>query len=194
MNYKNITPPFSLEFHEMSKEELKSYYQWFMNSIPERIKILESAVQSTPGFENWKADFSVDSIELLDQWFSKNVVTRKKTIGEIKEIYANGPEWFKSVEIDDWELTIRTFSLAMDMGMYLSQVFLKNASGVNWYQHLKGSKNYAYYGQPVLRGVSKVHFNPIAAMVTRAYGFARGKKKSSLKEMFQIWKESLMKQ
>ena len=37
MKYQIIQPPFTLKFREMSKEELKEYYKWFMAVMPNRI-------------------------------------------------------------------------------------------------------------------------------------------------------------
>ena len=47
----------------MPKAELKVYFDWFMGQIPVRLPILEAAVKATPGFENWSADFTPESLE-----------------------------------------------------------------------------------------------------------------------------------
>jgi hypothetical protein len=57
MPYATIQPPFTLKLREMPKKELRRYYQWFMDILPDRIKELAAAVRETPGFESWQPDF-----------------------------------------------------------------------------------------------------------------------------------------
>ena len=69
--------------------------------------------------------------------------------------------------VDD-QLTSRTFSLAMDIGMYLGCVVLRNVSGTKWKQFLRTSK-FADYGQPVIVGFGSAPLNPVSIVVTNAY-------------------------
>jgi hypothetical protein len=67
-------------------------------------------------------------------------------------------------------LTDKTKSLATDVGMYVSQVFLRNHPSLKWEQPL-GSKNYVDYGQPVVGGFGekrKGQFNPVGIMLAHA--------------------------
>ncbi len=191
-DYEIIKPPFSLEFNSMSKEELKGYYKWYLNIIPERMKILERAVKSTKGYEDWKADYSPDSLIKLGQWFYENVETRKLTEEEIKAVYDNSPEWFREVEIEDWELTRKTISLSIDIGMYLANVFIKNHPQVKWYHCIRCSKNNIDYGKPVLKGFGKVSFEPTNMSLVQAYSIVRGKKKGEgLRRIYDIWSKDI---
>jgi hypothetical protein len=188
--YSIIAPPFTLKFREMIKKELEDYNRWFLSQILERIVILEKAVQSTQGFEDWKADYRPESLDKLGEWFAGQVTKRRRTEEETKEIYAKAPDWFKAVEISDWELTNRTFSIAIDIGMYVSQVFLKSNPSLSWEHTTKGSKRWVDYGQPVLKGFGADVFNPTRMIVTLAYGIAHGKKSgTSLRELYEIWKK-----
>ena len=110
-DYKIIEPPFTLKFDEMSKQELKDYNTWFLNQIPERIAILEKAIHNTSGFEDWQKDYSPESLDKLGAWFFQQAEKRKRTKEEMKSIYKNMPDRLKDIEIDDWELTNRTFSI-----------------------------------------------------------------------------------
>ncbi|MBC7251337.1 MAG: hypothetical protein H5T62_13750 [Anaerolineae bacterium] len=193
MEYEVIQPPFTLEFRNMSREEAIRYFNWFMEQIPIRIRVLERAVQSTAGYEDWQADYTPASLEKLGQWFCEHVATRKRTEEEKETIYSKAPEWFRSVEIEDWELTNQTFSLAIDIGMYLSRVLEKNCPGLRWVM-VKKPRSDADFQQPVLVGVGKPVFNPIAILVTYAYGIARRSKgPERLKELYDIWANLLVK-
>lgn len=184
MNYPTVQPPFTLAFREMSKNELKAYNEWFHKVMPERIQVLTAAVKSTSGYEHWAADMSPESLEVLGDWFLAQVETRQRSQAEIQGIQ-NRSEFPINVSGD--ELTNKTFSLAMDVGMYMSQVFLKNRHSLQWSQPF-GNKKFIDYGQPVLTGFGAVPFNPVRMMVTLAYGLVSGSKTGkSLRELYTIW-------
>ena len=85
MAYKIIQPPFTLKFREMSKTELKDYFRWFLDTIPERINELANAVSQTRGFETWQPDYTLASLDLLGEWLAAQVETREQTEEEFQE-------------------------------------------------------------------------------------------------------------
>ena len=183
--YETIQPPFTLNFPEMSKKELRAYFKWFQEIMPGRIEQLASTVQSSPGFENWKQNFSPDSLNALGEWFATQIETRPRTQEEIDVFNAQAPF---PIELSSTELTNRTFSLAMDIGMYLNHVILKNNPSVRWDQPL-GGKRSSDYGQPVLVGFETdvISFNAVHALVVMAYSL-RNKKCGGerLREVYEI--------
>ena len=184
MTYAIIQPPFTLKFREMSKKELKNYFAWFQDILPQRLNELTCAIHDTTGFEVWKPDFTPVSLELLGCWFVAQVETRPRTQDEIQEIASRS---VLPIEIPENDLTNRTFSLAIDVGMYLSQVFLKPHQAVRWDQPL-GNKNFVDYGQPVLIGFGTVPFNPVRMLVTLSYGVVSKKDSGkSLRDLYDIW-------
>ena len=184
MSYQPIQPPFILKFREMSKKELKEYFDWFLEVLPQRLDGLADAVKQLPEFASWQSDFSPASLDYLGEWFASQVETRPRTSDEIEEIESRS---LYPIEVPSTDLTNRTFSLAMDVGMYLSQVFLKNHPSLRWEQTF-GSKKFVDYGQPVLTGFGAVPFNPIRMLVTFAYGVASKKESGKgLHELYLIW-------
>lgn len=184
MTYTIIQPPFTLKFREMSKKELTHYFEWFQDILPQRLEELTKAVKQTPGFDSWQPDFTPTSLDMLGDWFVTQVETRLRTQGELHEIESRSTY---PIEIPGEELTNRTFSLAMDIGMYLSQVFLKNYPKLQWDQQF-GNKKYIDYGQPVLVEFGASPFNPVYMLVTLAYGVVSKKKTGkSLHELYDIW-------
>jgi hypothetical protein len=172
----------------MSKQELKDYFRWFFDVLPQRLSELAQAVRQTTGFETWQADQSAQSLGDLGEWFAAQVETRQRTSEELQEIAAHSAY---PIEISDEELTNRTFSLAVDLGMYFSQTLLKNYPTLRWEQPMK-NKNFADYGQPVLVGFGPVPLNPVQIMVTLAYALV-GKKQDGkqLRELYDIWSKLL---
>jgi hypothetical protein len=168
--YSTIQPPFTLKFWEMSKKQLREYYKWFKEMIPQRVNILANAVRASPGFQDWQPDYTPDSLNALGSWFATQVETRPRTQEERQELAGSSRN---PIEAPSRELTNRTFSLALDIGMYLSQVFLRNHPSLKWDQPF-GSKKFIDYGQPVLVGgfAGDIPWNPVGIAVTLAYGLA----------------------
>jgi hypothetical protein len=183
--YSTIKPPFSLKFWEMSKKELKAYYKWFQEMIPLRIKMLANALNGTAGFEDWQPDYTPASLDTLGDWFATQVETRPRTQEERLELTSRSRN---PIEAPNRELTNRTFSLAMDVGMYLSQVFLRNHPSLKWDQPF-GSKKFIHYGQPVLVGgfAGDIPWNPLGIAVSLAYGLAE--KSDSGKRLREIYEK-----
>lgn len=188
--YQIIQTPFTLQFCEMSKKELRDYNEWFHRIMPDRIEILASEIKSTSSYEKWKPDFSPDSLELVGEWFLAHVETRPRTQTEINNIQSRSSF---SINVPEEELTNQTFSLAMDIGMYLSQVILKNHPSLRWSQPF-GNKKSVDYGQPVLIDFGGMAFNPVHLMVTLAYGFSRKSKTGRrLRELYDYWSKQVSK-
>jgi hypothetical protein len=81
MAYREIHPSFELNLTEMPKKELRRYFQWFMDVLPERVSELAKAVRETPGFETWQPDLTPDSLDTLAEWFAGQAETRDRTPG-----------------------------------------------------------------------------------------------------------------
>lgn len=191
MPYTTIQPPFTLKFREMPKKELERYFQWFMEVTPQRVNELAEVVSQTPGFEVWQPDHSPASLDKLGDWFAGQVETRSRTKEEVQAIEIR---LVFPMEIPGEELTNRTFSLAMDIGMYLSQVLLKKYPSLKWEQPF-GNKKFADYGQPLLTGFGPVSLNPVRIAVTLAYGLAsKNKSGKRLRELYDYWSKQVRAQ
>lgn len=186
MEYTIIRSPFSFRFREMTKSELKSYFEWFMEMIPERIKILEKAVCDSSKYSSWRADYSPDSLKILGEWFVEQVDTRTRTSEELNALKSN---LSFPMDVNNKELTNKTFSLAMDIGMYFSQVVLTNLPGTKWNQILKNVRE-ADYGQPVITGFGVMSLNPVRLLVTLAYGIADKRQDGRrLQDLYNTWEK-----
>jgi hypothetical protein len=184
MAYSIIQPPFELKFREMPKEDLIAYREWFHAVMPERMAELTKAVKGTAGFEDWDADLTPDSLGPLGEWFRVEVETRKRTDAEMGELKSR---LTFPIDVPNEELTNRTFSLAMDIGMYFGQVILKNLPGTRWDQPVRNPK-FADYGQPVIMGFGTVPLNPVRIAVTLAYAFAAKEQSGDrLRALYNVW-------
>lgn len=171
-------------FREMSKKELRDYFKWFVGAIPGRTIELANALGQTPGFETWQPDGSPDSLDSLGDWLASQVQARPRTDEELQEI-KSGSRY--PIDVSGGELTNKTFSLAMDTGMYLSQVLLQNHPSLRWNQEF-GNKRSIDYGQPVLVEFGFGPLNPVQIMVTLAYGLVEKTRTGRrLREVYDTW-------
>jgi len=183
MSYAVIQPPFTLRFREMSHDELKGYYDWFQSVLPQRIEQLESEIRRSPGRETWNANGDPSTFDTLGDWFAGEVETRPRTQAEKDALHSTAP-W---VSAPDVELTNRTFSLAMDIGMYLGRSIVAARPGARWEQPLD-NKKFADHGQPVIVGLGVVPLNPVRIAVTLAYGIASGRQSGArLRGLYDYW-------
>ncbi len=188
--YSLVHPPFRLKFREVSRKELRDYSRWFREMIPLRIEELTKAINSSDDFGSWRPDFSPVSLSVLGDWFATQVQTRRRTEEEMENITSGSRH---PIPVADWELTDQTISLAMDIGMYLSQVFLRNHSSLKWDQPF-GSKNFVDYGQPVLVEFTYAPFNSVRMIIGQAYGVARkSNPRKYLLELYEIWARAVKK-
>ena len=188
MSYAVIQPPFSLTLFEMPKKELKAYRQWFFDVMESRVAELVKAVNETPRFKSWQADYTPESLEQLGEWFARQAETRPRTFEELQHL--EGQLKFP-IEVSKQELTNRTFSLAMDIGMYLGQVFKKNHPFLQWEQPTN-NKRFIDHGQLVLMGFGKVPFNPVGMTTVLAYGFVdKTRNGQGLSKIYAIWEKKI---
>ncbi len=184
MPYTTIQPPFTLEMTEMSRQELRAYFEWFMSVMPERIEELHKAVNESPEFERWSADGSPSSLDSLGRWFAGQVESRDRTQEEMDEIRSH---LTFPIDVPTKDLTNRTFSLAMDIGMYFAHVMRKNHHSLEWQQPF-GSKRFADYGQPVLAGFGVVALNPVRVTTVIARGLVHGTDQGdALRKLYNTW-------
>jgi hypothetical protein len=190
MSYQIIQPPFTLKFREMSKGELVAYAGWLHEITDERMSEIEGVVRSTPGFESWTATFKPEALVLLGEWFAVEVTTRSRTPEEKTELKLRGDLLMSAPDVD---LTNRSFSLAIDVGLYFARTFERAYPQLTWEQFFD-DKKFADYGQPVLTGFGQVPLNPVRIAVSLAYGIASGKQTGKrLKEIYDYWSKQVSK-
>lgn len=168
----------------MPQHELKCYFRWFQDALPKREHELVLLVRQTPGFEEWQADFTPKSLDMLGVWFAEVVRTRERSPDEIAAI-ADALKF--PVDIAVTQLTDQTYSIAMDVGMYFGRVLLRQHAHLRWDQP-RDNKRFVDYGHVVISGQSKVVLNPVRMAVVLAQGLATKKQSGRrLRELYEVW-------
>lgn len=180
--YKTIDNlPIDYSFNTKNKEALKLYNLWFDENKQYRLNELSSLIISTAGYESWEANFSKDSLLILGRWLKENVKIKKLTEKEYAEKRSNIPSY---IDFEDWDLTINTRSILIDVGIYFGEVFIKNHKGLIWKQYFSKKKNDADHGHMII-ALKKRNLNPIRIMLT--VGFIFGERKGTEKELIELY-------
>jgi len=188
MIYTTLQLPFKVDFDTMSKKDFISYGQWFHSVMPDRIDELRIAVNSTPNFEDWKPDFSPDSLVQLGVWLKRVACNRKLTEEELDKLRVNLPSY---ITPKDEDLSFQTISLSVDIGMYFGEVMRKNVAGLRWDQ-IFGSRKFARFGRPVIAGVGKIVLDPVIVVANVASALIDGRNSPQLlRELFDRWSKNL---
>lgn len=163
MQYQIIEPNNINTFNDpqhATKKEGKEFFQWFMSVKDERIRILEKAVQTTPGFENWKADFTEKSLKELGKWLPYVATLVPKT----EEMIRIEEESFKGVspiipEISKIMLSSQSVSISFDVGIYFTECVKHNNPNkkLDWVLFQK-SPRWVDHNSPIL-GFSDIGIN-----------------------------------
>ena len=161
MEYELINPPKST-FNDPLRATEKAaadYFDWFKRSKNQRIKGLIDAVRSTSGFKEWSADFTPNSLVLLNKWFSRSIEMREMNIDEIQLMRNKIYSKYKSIKLSTSTPTMKTVSIAYDIGIYIGETFRHNHSNLRW-KLFRKSKKFYDNNQPVLEGFGLTVFNP----------------------------------
>lgn len=184
MKFTTSYNPATMNFSMLTKKELKEFYEWFMLNLPYCIEELIQLVRTSPGFENWWADETPQSLDALGDWLSRKIQKHDLTTEEVFHV----KNFYKGdVEVPSWELNEKSRSLAVYIGMYYGEVIIKNNPGLRWEQKL-GRKSFADFGQPVISGGRAVPINPVRVASSFACGVVSGKSAATgLREAYEYW-------
>ncbi len=172
----------------MSAAELRAYREWFHENASQRIAELSQAVASSPGFSAWDADETPDSLVPLGEWFLSQVESRKRSGDELERLTE---KLSMPIDVPDEELTNRSFSIAMDVGIYFGRVVVRNVPGTSWTSLSKG-RGLVDYGQPVVTGRGPVSLNPVRVAVSLAYAYAAKEQGGiRLRQLYDVWSRKL---
>ena len=157
--------PLTSAFASATPNELKVFFDAFMLNKPYCLDELIQSVWQTPGYEQWSADFSPESLDAVGEWFAARICERAQGSSAVET----------------------GMSLAVAVGMYYGEVAVRNNSPLGWHL-LNGSKRQADYGQPVVSSSGKLPTNPVRVAHAFASGIADGAKAAGrLRETYDYW-------
>lgn len=145
----NLPAPISLDvdLRKLPKPLLKEYFSWHMNVMEERLKILERAIQTSKGYEDWTSTYEVESLKRLGKWFVEQIYIIPKSRKLVE--YEREVRREMRIEPIHWDFTEETISVCFDVGLYLSNTLTKHLPHLKWIQPLR-SLNTPSYGEPII--------------------------------------------
>ena len=162
--------PITTAFASAAPNELERFYAGFMLNKPYCLDELIQTVWQTPGYEQWSAGFSRESLDALGEWFAARI----RNVETVKDAAVG-------------ELSDEEKALAVAVGMYYGEVVVRNNPQLGWHQ-LKGNKKQADYGQPVISDSGKLPTNPVRVAHAFASGITEGSKTAGqLGQTYDYW-------
>lgn len=180
--------PIDYQFSTKTKEELKLYGVWFKENKSIRIAYLKASIKITKGYEDWETDFTPESLKGLGEWLAQNVETEKIPEAEYAKKRAETPS---HINLNNWDLSIKTRSLLVDAGIYFGEVFINTHKGLKWEQYFSKVKKDIDNGHMVIK-FSNDQLNPIWLLYILGLGLAdKTKGENSLYDLYKVWEKYL---
>lgn len=132
MEYNIFDPKVDCPLNDLSRQEAKVAYDWFISQINTRIEAITAYCEK----QGFRLDGSATSLTYLHSFFVREV---KKEIGDsIPSAYV--------------------FSLCNDIAIYMSEIIMRENRQIKWKMH-GGGKKHIYYQRPVLSGFKNAKIN-----------------------------------
>jgi hypothetical protein len=185
--YEVITLPldYSRSFLDLKLEEIKSYYQWFLNVKGTRLNALCDFL-----FEKSEECLSESSLNVIEMFLLNNVSAVQKTNEQLQNEIKKIPEHLKPyAKPDDYLLDTNTISICYDVGIFMGELLIAIDKNIKW--RLEVDDEYKDYGQPVLsKQYCKLELNPFRVVKNLAATIYEGKYvEGKLISVFEAWKK-----
>jgi hypothetical protein len=183
--YRRFEPPQALDFEHWSRREAQSYFEWFMDQVPQRVSELRRLARRLDG--GCHLDGSPESLYCLGKILVERAKTRSSTAREIAEDRNDLPSRLRPfVEIEDWQLTEDTLSLCVDVGIYFAEIIREENSSLEWRLWTRKTVG---YNRPVLSGfVGDVPLDPVRITINIVLGSVKDEfGENRLEELFHVW-------
>lgn len=185
---------FDMELYRIDRETAKANYVEYIKRIPGEIENLECTIRQVPGFNNWTANYTRDSLENLSKAIPKTgyVKGREQTPEEIKASYTGLPEpvsLIAQVHSDAEVLTETSKEFLTGLSMYFGETLINNADNLVW---TFWKRKEIIHQQPVVKGLSKVVCAPMELMCVYGYKLLAKKDVSGyLSSLYDQWTQIL---
>lgn len=188
-HYPMMIPPFEMVgFSEMTKKQARAYFDWFVNEIPVRIKILMGAIEVS-GVKNMEQfDMTPESLSPLWAWLKDRIKSIPKSPEEMNELRSTLPDWIFE-DISDWKLDFETLAMAADVSLYFAEVFLRKYPHLQW-DFKNKPKSDVYVNKPVVVGFKNAPLHPPTVVVNLCSSHVEGKNKDLL-TLYEVWSKFL---
>ena len=132
LDYPLISLPFAFKpLKEMSEEEAEQHLKWFVSKSKTRQGVLLDAVERLSGNKN-EIDYTPQSLIPLWRGVSALFKIRAMTEEERRKFYRKVPEAAKKIKFSLSTYTTETLCLAVDIGYYVAEIYMRHYPQVHW--------------------------------------------------------------
>lgn len=173
--------PYGYNFWDQNVRQLRKYRDWFIENKENRLDGLQKAYYA---FCGKYLDFTPESLKDLGEFFLHAIETEKLPPEEYAAKRAQFPP---EIPIDDFELTVRSLSIIVDVGIYLGEVMIRNNKNLCWEQYISRNKKEYERGHMVIKLNDSLapYMNPIP--ITHTIGLKLTHNKFSKEDIFNIY-------
>ena len=183
LTYDICIPPLTKNFCELTHEETKAYFSWYMTAIPQRIDYLSTTCAGQLKCDRSELDLSPKSLQILWRWFMQVA----KTEAAPQDAGSRPGK----------QLTLQTEYILRDIGMYLGETFVANHKSLHW-GYYEAPKSDVFVNRPVIIGFEdrsytppfKAAFEPIhMARVQALRSIQKPMEENDLIGLYQKWEQ-----
>jgi uncharacterized membrane protein YciS (DUF1049 family) len=127
MTYEIFDPKVNRPLHELSREDAQIAYTWFVANISERLNELGGLLFHA----GIALDGSDASLQDTHKWFVSQVLEERK--------------------LGNTEPSSKLFSVCNDIGIYFSEIIIREGKKIHWKFFIKDEKGLSYQ-RPVISG------------------------------------------
>ena len=184
IKYQKIDLPvdYAKSFLELSKTEIKDYFDWFLKIKNERKELLCDYL-----FSDKEICLCESNLRTIESFLIEIFGTDKqnKKLNSQRQAY-NDLESF--IKIENGKLNNYAVSICYDIGIYTGELIIHLDKEIRWV--IETNKKYADYGQPILmKKGCKLTLNPFRVAKNIAARIAdKTNKEDVLQDTFSAWK------
>lgn len=197
-DYPISQPPFEvIPFDDMTKDQARRHFDWFVSVIPERLALLRRTYANEVGRQD--LDYTFESLVPFWVWIRRHAVRTGKKFRVLlkRPREAVGPPVF----IEDEDYTFTTLQLVLDAGVYVAEVFMRKYPFIHWALSKVKGRRTVNYNLPVLQGIKfkfeptgepePMEFNPTEQILTCIARYLDDGNEADhlLLNVYKIWRE-----
>lgn len=186
MIYKIMEPPFgSKGYQDMTEQEAKIHFDWYIKMIPKRLDMLKNAYKLKNQEDIF--DFSSESLVPLWSWYLDNVNILPKSTDEYKREVQNMPDYMK-INVPKEKVEIGWIQISLDIGIYFSECLLNHSPKLRW-GFVTEPKGLNSVNRPVIMGfINDMDFDHTNIMSVATSKISRkASTDDALFQLFDIW-------
>lgn len=190
MEYTYFVPPFeNKRFLEMNKKEALKFYEWYINEIPNRLKIFGELLVEKNVVSS--LSFSPSILIPIWTWYEKEIGLRTLSDSQYQKKLSSYPEWMHDF-VSNKELSFNTLNIGMDLAAFFAELFIQENKGKIKWGIITGRKRFADGNQPVLVGFKNgIVMNPRNLIEVMTLRSLKEKKETRLYDIFYTWMDNV---